>query len=102
MLTLADGKVVKGMQACPLLKTRQPLQLDPAAMAVPMDKYHDLLKAAAVQSQPFIRNETINCPFLPPVLMTSSDSGASFGLHSGWNRGREGIRPRVEGGLRDS
>ena len=43
VLTLADGKVVKGMQACPLLKTRQPLQLDPAAMAVPMDKYLSLI-----------------------------------------------------------
>jgi len=47
VLTFADGKVLKGAEACQALKTRQPLQLDPAAMAAPMEKYYELLAAAA-------------------------------------------------------
>lgn len=47
VLTLADGQVLRGASSCQALRTRQPLQLDPAAMAVPMDKYQELLKAAA-------------------------------------------------------
>jgi hypothetical protein len=46
VLTMADGKVLRGTEACQSLRTRQPLQLDPAAMAVPMEKYHDMLQAA--------------------------------------------------------
>ena len=47
VLTLSDGKVLKGAEACQALKTRQPLQLDPAALAVPMQKYYQLLAEAA-------------------------------------------------------
>lgn len=47
VLTMADGKVLKGAAACSALKTRQPLKIDPAAMAVPMGKYRELLEAAA-------------------------------------------------------
>ena len=47
VLTLADGRVLGGADACAPLKTRQPPQLDSAAMAVPMGKYHELLDAAA-------------------------------------------------------
>lgn len=47
VLTLADGKVLKGAAACKALRTRQPLKLDPAAMAVPMVKYREILEAAA-------------------------------------------------------
>lgn len=46
VLTLADGRELKGAEACPALKTRQPLRLSPSAMAVPMDKYYELLDAA--------------------------------------------------------
>jgi hypothetical protein len=47
VLTMADGKVLRGAETCSALRTRQPLQLDPAAMAVPMEKYYDLLAAAS-------------------------------------------------------
>ncbi len=76
VLTLADGKVVKGMQACPLLKTRQPLQLDPAAMAVPMDKYYELLAAAAKVSP-------IHPATNPPVWYQQLDRDALYGIYTG-------------------
>jgi len=47
VLTMPDGKVLRGAETCTALRTRQPLQLDPAAMAVPMDKYYELLTAAS-------------------------------------------------------
>lgn len=47
VLTMADGQVLKGAAACAALKTRQPLKIDPAAMAVPMGKYREILAAAA-------------------------------------------------------
>lgn len=53
VLTYADGRVLRGAEVCPALKTRQPLQLDPAAMAVPMEKYYELLAAAAKISPTF-------------------------------------------------
>lgn len=46
VLTLADGKVLRGAEACQPLRTRQPLQLDAAAMSVPMELYQGLLQAA--------------------------------------------------------
>ena len=76
VLTLADGKVVKGVQACPLLKTRQPLQLDPAAMAVPMDKYHELLAAAAKFSPIYPATN-------PPVWYQQLDRDALYGMYTG-------------------
>lgn len=46
VLTQADGKELRGAAACQALRTRQPLQLDPAALAVPMPQYSQLLEAA--------------------------------------------------------
>lgn len=47
VLTLADGKVLKGEAACQALRSPQPLQIDPAAMAVPMETYGKLLTTAS-------------------------------------------------------
>lgn len=46
VLTLPDGKVLRGADTCQPLRARQPLQLDPAAMAVPMEQYQELLATA--------------------------------------------------------
>jgi hypothetical protein len=74
VLTLADGKVLRGAEACASLKTRQPLQLDPAAMAVPMAKYHDLLKEAAKFGPTF---PAMN----PPVWHQQLDRDALYGIY---------------------
>ena len=47
VLTMADGKVLRGAEACVALKSRQQPQIDPTAMALTMEKYRELLAAAA-------------------------------------------------------
>lgn len=53
VLTLADGRVLRGAAACPALRTRQQLQLDPAAMALPVEQYQELLAAARSKGPTF-------------------------------------------------
>lgn len=47
ILTMADGRVLRGTEACQALRTRQPLQLEASAMALPLEQYRELLAAAA-------------------------------------------------------
>jgi hypothetical protein len=76
VLTLPDGKVLKGTEACGALRTRQPLQLDPAAMAVPMEKYYELLAAAAKFSPIYPAAN-------PPVWYQQLDRDALYGIYTG-------------------
>ena len=76
VLTLADGKVLRGAETCTALRTRQPLQLDPSAMAVPMDKYHDLLKAAA-------RIGPLHPSTNPPTWHQQLDRDALYAIYTG-------------------
>lgn len=46
VLTMPDGRELRGLEACQALNISQPLELDPAALAVPMSKYHELIDAA--------------------------------------------------------
>lgn len=90
VLTLADGKILKGAQACQMLRTRQPLQLDPAAMAVPMQKYQELLKAAAKLGPTFPATN-------PPTWYQQLDREALYGIYTG-EPPKDGAR-RSEGGF---
>ncbi len=74
VLTLADGKVLRGADACPGLKTRQPLLLDPAAMAVPMPMYQTMLAEAAKFGPTF---PAMN----PPVWHQQLDRDALYGIY---------------------
>ena len=47
ILTMPDGRELTGVDACKALNVAQPLELDPAALAVPLPKYRELLQAAA-------------------------------------------------------
>ncbi len=76
VLTMPDGKELRGTQACQALRTRQPLQLDPAAMAVPMEKYYELLEAAKKKSPVF---PTTN----PPTFYQQLDREALYGIYLG-------------------
>ena len=76
VLTLADGKVLKGVEACGALRVRQPLQLDPAAMAVPMGQYHEMLEAAAKRSPTFPATT-------PPTWYQQLDRDALYGIYLG-------------------
>lgn len=90
ILTLADGKVLKGAQACQSLRTRQLPQLDPAAMAVPMQKYHELLKAAAKLGPTFPAT-------YPPTWYQQLDREALYDIYTG-EPPKVGAR-RSEGGF---
>lgn len=76
VLTMPDGKVLRGAAACPQLRTRQPLQLDPAAMAVPMGKYHELLAAARTKGPTFPAT-------MPPTWYQQLDRDALYGMYLG-------------------
>ncbi len=74
VLTMPDGKVLRGADACPSLKTRQPLLLDPAAMAVPMPMYQTMLKEAAKFGPTF---PAMN----PPEWHMQLDREALYGIY---------------------
>ncbi|MDR3453897.1 MAG: hypothetical protein P4L96_14070 [Rhodoferax sp.] len=76
VLTFADGKVLRGVEACGALRVRQPLQLDPAAMAVPMGQYHKMLEAAAKKSSTFPATA-------PPTWYQQLDRDALYGIYLG-------------------
>lgn len=76
VLTMPDGKVLRGAETCQALRTRQPLQLDPAAMAVPMDKYHELLAAAQTRGPTFPATN-------PPTFYQQLDREALYGIYLG-------------------
>jgi len=74
VLTLSDGKVLRGAEACPALKTRQPLLLDPAAMAVPMEMYNKMLKEASKFGPTFPATN-------PPTWHQQLDRDALYGIY---------------------
>lgn len=74
VLTLSDGKVLRGAEACASLKTRQPLLLDPAAMAVPMDMYTKMLAEAAKWGPTFPATN-------PPTWHQQLDRDALYGIY---------------------
>lgn len=76
VLTMPDGKVLRGADACQALRTRQPLQLDPAAMAVPMDKYQELLATARAKGATFPATN-------PPTYYQQLDREALYDIYRG-------------------
>jgi hypothetical protein len=90
VLTMADGRMLKGAETCQALRTRQPLQLDPAAMAVPMDKYHELLASAAKFSPVFPATN-------PPSWYQQLDRDALYGIYTGTPPKADA--PKSEGGF---
>ncbi len=76
VLTMPDGKVMRGAETCAALRTRQPLQLDPAAMAVPMVKYYELREAAAKFSPVYPATN-------PPTWYQQLDREALYGIYTG-------------------
>jgi len=90
VLTLADGRVLRGTEACAALNTRQPPQLDTAAMAVPMDKYRELLDAAAKLGPTYPAEN-------PPTWYIQLDREALYDIYRG--KAPSPDAPRSEGGF---
>ena len=76
VLTCPTARCCAAPRACQALRTRQPLQLDPAAMAVPMDKYHELLTAAKAKGPTFPATN-------PPTFYQQLDREALYDIYLG-------------------
>jgi hypothetical protein len=90
VLTMADGRVLRGADSCAAMKTRQPLQLDPAAMAVPMEQYNKLLAAAAKISPTYPATSV-------PTWYQQLDREALYAIYTGESPNSNA--PRSEGGF---
>jgi hypothetical protein len=90
VLTMADGKVLRGSEACQALRTRQPLQLDASAMAVPMDKYIDMVAAAKKLGPTYPATN-------PPTWNQQLDRDALYGIYYGTPPKADA--PKSEGGF---
>lgn len=90
VLTLPDGTVLRGADACQPLRARQPLQLDPAAMAVPMEQYQEFLQAARTKGPTWPATN-------PPTWYQQLDREALYDIYRG-NPPRSDAR-KSEGGF---
>jgi hypothetical protein len=90
VLTLADGTVLRGPATCAALKARQMPQIDAAALAVPMDKYYELLAAAAKISP-------VAPATNPPTWYMQLDRAALYAIYTGAPISDDA--PRSEGGF---
>jgi hypothetical protein len=87
VLTLADGKVLRGFDACAQLRTRQPLQIDPAALAVPVEQLQKVVDAAKAKHGPLYPAT------VPPLWSKSSEDSSRYSIYTG-EAGGEGVRRR--------
>ncbi len=76
VLTLQDGTELRGLAACEALNFKQPLELDPAALAVPMNKYHELIEAAK-QISPF------HPATMPPTWVQQIGRESLYAMYTG-------------------
>jgi len=90
VLTYDDGRELRGAAACGALRTSQPLQLDPAAMAVPMPKYRQLLAAASKISP-------IHPATDPPTWYQQLDRESLYKIYTG--EPIDADAPKSEGGF---
>lgn len=75
VLTLADGKVLRGEEACKALNTTQPLYISPNAVSVPMKKYYELVN---LPNKPYAHPATN-----PPTWFIQYDRAFLLGIYSG-------------------
>ena len=90
VLTLADGKMLRGIEACQALRTRQPLMLNSGAAAVSMDKYYELLRSAAKIGPLYPATN-------PPTWYQQLDRDALYGIYTGEKPKADA--PKSEGGF---
>lgn len=77
VLKLSDGKVLRGQEACALLRTDQPLVADLGAMAMPRDRLQQLIAEGKQRFGP-------NGPATnPPTWSKTSQETSRFALYTG-------------------
>jgi len=75
ILTMADGTVYKGSEACRLLKTKQPIQIKPDAVGITMEKYYEITN---IKNRPFAHPATN-----PPTWYLQYDRKFLIGMYTG-------------------
>ncbi|WP_232346457.1 hypothetical protein [Cupriavidus sp. USMAA2-4] len=81
VLTLADGRVLRGDAACPALRAQQPMQIDPAALAVPREKYRELVAIAREVGRE--KNQPAYPATNPPTWYIQYDREYLYSLYTG-------------------
>ena len=93
ILTMPDGKVYIGAEACQLLKTRQSLQIKPDAVGITMEKYYEI---TSVKNRPFAHPATN-----PPTWYLQYDRKFLIGMYTGempekFRKSTGGFYPNVD------
>jgi hypothetical protein len=77
ILTLTDGRELRGEQACAALRTAQPLQADLSALALPRDQLQKLIEESKKKFGP-------NAPATnPPTWSKTSQETSRFAIYTG-------------------
>lgn len=88
VLTLADGKVLRGQEACAQLNTAQPVAADLGAMAMPRERLQQLIDQAKAKFGP-------NGPATnPPTWSKTSQETSRFALYTGDFKPEPDVRRR--------
>jgi hypothetical protein len=77
VLTLADGRVLRGPDVCAPLRTGQQLVVDPAALAVPLNQLAKLQETARARGGPLAPAT------LPPTWSKSSEDMSRYAIYTG-------------------
>lgn len=88
VLTLPNGEVRRGLEACAALRAAQPLIGDQAAMSVPRDELRKLIDAAKLRLGP--AGPATN----PPTWMKSSEETSRFAVYTGDTAHEPDLRKR--------
>jgi hypothetical protein len=77
VLTMPDGRVLRGTQACAQLRSAQPISGDPAAMALPREDLRKLVDAAKARFGP------AGPATLPLTWSKSAEDTSRFAIYTG-------------------
>jgi hypothetical protein len=86
VLTLADGRTLRGDAACRALKASQPLVVDAAALAVPLARFRELVAAAQARGGPEFPATD------PPTWSKSSEDMSRYSIYTGETAVQAGVR----------
>jgi hypothetical protein len=86
VLTLPDGKVLRGREACAQLKTAQPLVGDQAALSLPREALQKLIDDAKKRVGP------AGPATSPPTWLKSSEDTSRYAIYTGDTASQEGMR----------
>jgi hypothetical protein len=88
VLQMPDGRELRGISACEALRARQPLNVDPAALAVPRPRLRAMIKEAQTRLGPEYPAT------IPPLWSQTSEDTSRFAIYTGETAPDPGVRRR--------